>query len=60
MIAFAPHPEGTLLNYRYAVGGYVPGGLEPLAEPVDRVQLGQLMRLQQFVDTGVALNGREE
>ncbi len=51
-----PHPDGSLLRYRYAVGGYAPGGLAPLAEPVDRVQLGQLQRLQRFIATGEALN----
>ncbi len=43
---------GTRLEYVYAVGGYSPEGLEGLAEPVDRVQLGQLQRLQRFVETG--------
>jgi len=57
MFVFEPHPEGSLLRYRYAVGGYAPSGLAPLAEPVDRVQLGQLKRLQQFIATGEALNG---
>ena len=42
----------TRLEYEYAVGGYSPDGLEALAEPVDRVQLGQLKRLQRFVETG--------
>ena len=43
---------GTRLEYEYAVGGYSPDGLEGIAEPVDRVQLGQLQRLQRFVETG--------
>lgn len=42
----------TRLQYEYAVGGYSPDGLEGLAEPVDRVQLGQLQRLQRFIETG--------
>jgi len=54
--AFEPHPDGSLLTYRYTVGGFHPGGLQALAEPVDRVQLGQLERLQQFIATGKALN----
>ncbi len=54
--AFKPHPEGALLSYRYVVGGYVDGGLAPLAEPVDQVQLGQLQRLQQFLATNAPLN----
>ena len=43
---------GTRLEYVYAVGGYSPDGLDELAEPVDRVQLGQLQRLQRFIETG--------
>ena len=46
---FVPHAEGTLLRYKYSVGGYLPGGLAELAQPVDQVQLGQLKRLQAFV-----------
>jgi uncharacterized protein YndB with AHSA1/START domain len=43
---------GTRLQYHYAVGGYAPDGVDQLAEPVDRVQLGQLQRLQRYVETG--------
>ena len=51
--ALAPSDNGgTRLQYEYAVGGYSPEGLEGLAEPVDRVQLDQLQRLQRFVETG--------
>ncbi|MFT7654734.1 MAG: hypothetical protein ACI9UU_003855 [Candidatus Azotimanducaceae bacterium] len=46
---FLPHADGTRLVYEYHVGGYLPGGLAPLAEPVDRVQLSQLKRLQNFL-----------
>ncbi|MEM7077401.1 MAG: ATPase [Pseudomonadota bacterium] len=46
---FEPHPEGSELRYRYAVGGYAPGGLERLAGPVDQVQLGQLQRLRDYL-----------
>ena len=46
---FEPHPQGTLLKYSYQVGGYLPGGLQALAGPVDQVQLGQLQRLQAFL-----------
>jgi uncharacterized protein YndB with AHSA1/START domain len=42
----------TRLVYEYAVGGYSPDGLGAIAEPVDRVQLGQLKRLQRFIETG--------
>lgn len=53
---FRPHDDGSELHYRYVVGGYVGGGLEAMAGPVDQVQLGQLLRLQKFVATGQALN----
>jgi uncharacterized protein YndB with AHSA1/START domain len=42
----------TRLHYRYAVSGWAPDGLTPLAEPVDRVQLGQLLRMKRYVETG--------
>jgi uncharacterized protein YndB with AHSA1/START domain len=44
----------TRLHYRYAVSGWSPDGLTALAEPVDRVQLGQLLRLKRYVETGNA------
>lgn len=40
---------GTRLEYRYAVGGYLPEGLDSWAGAVDQVQLGQLQRLQAFL-----------
>ena len=42
---------GTLLNYKYAVTG---AGGEALAGAVDRVQLGQLQRLQRYAEGGNA------
>ncbi len=51
-----PHEAGSMLIYRYSVGGYTPGGLEPIAAPVDQVQLGQLQRLQKFLATSKPLN----
>lgn len=41
--------DQTRLRYRYVVNGYYPGGLKPLAGPVDQVQLGQLQRLQAYL-----------
>ncbi len=41
---------GTRLQYRYVVSGFAAGGLQPLAEPVDRVQLGQLRRLAAYLE----------
>lgn len=43
------HESGTLLRYRYIVHGRHVGDW---AVPVDRVQLGQIMRLKRFVETG--------
>ncbi len=45
----------TVLHYRYAVSGHVPGGLKGIAGPVDQVQLGQLQRLQSYIGTGSPL-----
>lgn len=50
---------GTELRYRYVVNGSVPdallpGGLAALAEPVDQVQLGQLKRLQAYLQAAAA------
>lgn len=56
LFQFLPHEEGTQLKYRYAVGGYHPDGLEFLAGPVDQVQLGQLQRLQHYLQTNKPLN----
>lgn len=42
----------TRLVFTYAVGGYSPGGLEGIADPVDQVLLGQLLRLKRYVETG--------
>ena len=41
--------NGSVLSYTYAVGGYVPGGLDKLADAVDQVQHGQLKRLQSYM-----------
>ena len=41
----------TLLHYSYTVSGYATQGLKDLAGPVDQVQLGQLMRLKEFVES---------
>lgn len=54
--SFEPHAQGSLLKYSYRVGGYVPGGLEAMAGPVDQVQLGQLKRLQKYLASGEPLN----
>ncbi|MFK7914862.1 MAG: hypothetical protein AB8B93_13175 [Pseudomonadales bacterium] len=53
---FVPRADGSTLEYRYAVNGFSESGLQPLAEPVDQVQLAQLRRLQRYLATGAALN----
>ncbi|NIN37320.1 MAG: ATPase [Gammaproteobacteria bacterium] len=42
-----PAEAGTRLDYRYHVSGF---GIASMAEPVDRVQLGQLERLKGYVE----------
>jgi uncharacterized protein YndB with AHSA1/START domain len=44
--------SGTRVALSYAVGGYRPGGVRPLAMPVDGVLHDQLARLKRFVETG--------
>lgn len=44
--------SGTSISVTYAVGGYVPDGLDTWAEAVDRVVGEQLSRLARFVTAG--------
>ena len=41
---------GSTLTMTYAVGGYAPGGLGKLAEPVDAVMTHQLQLLKQHME----------
>jgi hypothetical protein len=43
---------GTLIRFKYAVGGYMDGGLDQLAGPVDAVLGEALGRLKSYIDTG--------
>lgn len=43
---------GTRVRFTYAVGGYMKGGLEQIAEPVDFVLGEALGRLKNYVETG--------
>lgn len=43
---------GTRVTLQYAVGGYMPGGLDTVAAPVDGVVGEALARLKTFVETG--------
>lgn len=45
-------PGGTHLEVTYNVGGFMPGGLAPLAPLVDQVVALQLRRFKTFVETG--------
>lgn len=42
----------TALTWTYDVGGYVKGGVEKMAGPVDGVLGGQIGRLKHYVETG--------
>ena len=58
VFALQANANGTRLNYSYRVTG---AGLDGWADPVDRVQLGQLQRLQNYLDRGdpLAAAGRD-
>ena len=49
---------GTNVRFMYAVGGFDPGGLDSLAEPVDFVIGEALQRLKAYVETGNAENAK--
>ena len=44
----------TTLTQTYDIGGYVKGGIQPLAAPVDGVLTEQVGRLKALVETGKA------
>jgi uncharacterized protein YndB with AHSA1/START domain len=46
-----PHQGGTRLSYSYRVAGTTHSKLDALAGPVDAVQLGQLQRLQKYLES---------
>ncbi len=52
--SLAPDPKGTRLRVDYTFGGFMPGGLEQLVGPVDRVLGEQVARLGRLVDRGRA------
>lgn len=43
---------GTRIRFKYAVGGYMDGGLDQLAGPVDAVLGEALARLASYIETG--------
>jgi hypothetical protein len=44
----------TTLTQTYDIGGYVKGGIQPIAAPVDNVLTEQIGRLKALVETGKA------
>ena len=50
----------TTVKFTYAVGGYRPGGLDPIAEGVDAVIGDALQRLKRFAESGSAEQAREQ
>jgi hypothetical protein len=42
----------TVVTLQYAVGGYMPGGLDTVAAAVDGVLVEQMTRLASYVETG--------
>ena len=51
-VQFSPAAGGTRLEVTYAVGGYLPAGLNTLAAPVDSVLNQQFTRLKNYVERG--------
>ena len=49
-----PLHNDTRLEVTYAVGGYLPDGLNTWAAPVDKVLTEQVTRLKSYVETGIA------
>jgi hypothetical protein len=49
---FAEDKGATKLQVTYAAGGYLPAGLNTLAEPVDTVLTQQINRFKNFVEIG--------
>lgn len=49
---FEDAEEGTRVRFTYAVGGYMAGGLDQVAGPVDGVLGEALARLKAYVETG--------
>ena len=48
--SFAAIDEGTQLTLSYTVGGYIPGGMQQLAAPVDYVLGVQIKKLKEYVE----------
>jgi len=51
-VALSPDPAGTKVEVTFAVGGYMAGGLDKLAAPVNGVLTEQFTRLKNYVEHG--------
>jgi uncharacterized protein YndB with AHSA1/START domain len=51
-IQLTPAGDGTKLDVTYAIGGYLDGGLNQLAVPVDGVLTQQFTRLKNYLERG--------
>ena len=51
---FAASGQDTIATLTYSVGGYFPGGLEKIADPVDQVMSDQLRRLKAYLERGTS------
>ena len=49
---FEDHEDGMQLTLNYAVGGYLNGGLDAVAEAVDGVLVEQIENLRKLVEAG--------
>ena len=47
---FEDSENGTIVTLNYAVGGYLPAGLDSIAEAVDVVLVEQMTSLKAFVE----------
>lgn len=56
-LEFDDAADATVVTLQYAVGGYMPGGLDEIAPVVDGVLKEALQRLESFVETGSAGEG---
>jgi hypothetical protein len=53
-LAILPIRSETRVELTYAVGGYLSGGLNTWAAPVDKVLTEQMTRLKSYIETGNA------
>ena len=51
-IQLSPDGPGTKLELTYAVAGYLPGGINKWAAPVDTVLSEQMARLKSYIEKG--------